>query len=318
MAVSPDHPDLLYVQAKGYTPGRPYGNPIWVVWHDMEAFETADRAERTAAYFANPPDGRRVSAQYCWDLNSGVQCVRLHDSAWTVGNREGNYLGINHELAGFASQNRAQWLDAFGRGMFAQLAPTVRKDMAKFRIPLQRRTVGELRARIPGHTSHNDLREAFGGTTHTDPGPNFPWDVLFNVIAGTPAPSTPKGALDMLIPTRVVDADGVTVRSHWLGNGFYHRPLTKKQAEDQLVALRILYGNPSLPFMQWPGLSEVEVLQTIGPTPWPGDWTGGGGGGVVDISGASLAAIDTGTRTALGAFGRGGADAVDPDPGEPA
>jgi hypothetical protein len=36
----------------------------------------------------------------------------------------------------------------------------------------------QLRARSSGLTCHRDLSSTFSGT-HTDPGPNFPWDVLF-------------------------------------------------------------------------------------------------------------------------------------------
>jgi hypothetical protein len=179
---SPDHPELLFVEAAGYTTGRPDGKPLWIVVHDMEASETATRAENTAAYYVNPSDGRRVSSHYTADNNSVVQCVRLKDSAWTVGNRPGNNRGINWELSGFASQTRAQWLDPFGLAMFAQIAPILRADAAKYGIPLERRTVAELKAWKPGITSHNDLRLAFGGTTHTDPGVNFPWDVFLNLM----------------------------------------------------------------------------------------------------------------------------------------
>ena len=126
MATSNDHAGLPFVQAEGYTRGRPDGPPIWIVIHTMEASETAQRAENTAAYFANPPDGRQVSSHYCADSDSVVQCVDLDDIAWTVGNRPGNYRGINWELSGFANQTRDQWLDSFGRAMLAQAAPLMK------------------------------------------------------------------------------------------------------------------------------------------------------------------------------------------------
>lgn len=182
MAQSPDHPDLVFIQAKKYAKGRPDGPPLWIVVHDMEASETSTRAENTANYFATLPDGRSVSSHYCADNNSIVQCVKLADTAYTVGNRQGNYRGINWEFAGFASQTREQWLDPYGKAMFALAAPYIRADAARFGIPLVRRTVSELKAMIPGITSHNDLRLAFGTTTHTDPGPNFPWDYFMDLI----------------------------------------------------------------------------------------------------------------------------------------
>lgn len=184
MAVSPDHPELQFIQAECVTKGRPDGPPLWVVIHDMEAHETPDRAESTARYFADPGNGRNVSSHYTADDNSVVQCVLLGDVACTVGNRPGNYRGINWELAGFAAQTRQQWLDPFGIDMFDQIVPIMQKDMIKYGIPIRRCSVDDLKAFRKGVTSHNDLRLAFGGTTHTDPGPNFPWDYLFDLLQG--------------------------------------------------------------------------------------------------------------------------------------
>lgn len=183
MPTSIDHPELAFVQAKSYTKGRT-GAPLWIVVHDMEAGESSTRAESTATYFATLTDGRSVSSHYCVDSDSVVQCVLLKDTAHTTGGNPGNPRGINWELAGFARQTRAEWLDPFGLAMFARMAPIVRADAARFGIPLQRRTVAELKAFKPGITSHNDIREAFGGTTHTDPGPNFPWDVFLSMMRG--------------------------------------------------------------------------------------------------------------------------------------
>ena len=184
MATSNDHPGLPFVQAQGYTRGRADGPPLWVVIHDMEAGEDSQRAESTAAYFADPSDGRSVSSHYCGDNDSVIQCVDLDDVAWTVGNRPGNYRGLNWEFSGFANQTRDQWLDPFGKAMLAQAAPLMRSDMARFHIPLHRCTVSELLAFKSGFTTHNDLRLAFGVTSHTDPGPNFPFDYLFMLLSG--------------------------------------------------------------------------------------------------------------------------------------
>jgi hypothetical protein len=189
MATSNDHPGLPFVQAKGYASGRPDGPPLWIVVHDMEASEYSGRAESTAVYFADPPDGRQVSSHYVVDNDSVIQCVDLDDVAWTVGNRPGNNRGINWELAGFARQTRAEWLDPFGVAMFARMAPIAAADMHRFNIPNRWCTIADLQARRPGLTTHNDLRIAFGVTTHTDPGPNFPRDYLQQVLAAALNPS---------------------------------------------------------------------------------------------------------------------------------
>lgn len=176
-----DHADVRYIQCKGYTPGRRFGNPLWIVFHDMEAHELPDTAESTAAYGANPTDGRSVSWHYAADVDSVIQCVRLADTAWTVGNI-GNDLGINWEFAGFASQTRAQWLDMYGVDMFAKAIPIMVRDMRTYGIPARWLTDAQVAAKQKGLTTHNQLRRVFGGTTHTDPGPNFPADYVLALI----------------------------------------------------------------------------------------------------------------------------------------
>lgn len=216
MATSNDHPGLPFVQAAGYTPGRPDGPPLWIVIHDMEAHELSNTAETTAAYFADPSDGRSVSAHKSCDNNSVVQCVDDDDVAWTVGNRPGNYRGLNYELAGFASQTRAQWLDSYGVAMFDVVAPLIRADCTRWGIPMRRCTIDDLLNRRKGITSHNDLRVAFGGTTHTDPGPNFPWDYFLAVLNGT----TGDDMAQMLV--RFGD-DPVEPDQVWLVDGQFRR-----------------------------------------------------------------------------------------------
>jgi len=206
-----DHPDVPFVESRmvtggpAYTRGRPDGPPIWVVVHDMEFPERTDAAEWTAAYFARGADGRSVSSHYTADLDSIVQCVRLADTAWTVGNRAGNYRGINWELAGFASQTREQWLDEFGRAMLTRIAAVMRRDMDRYGIPVRVLTDAQVNAFTPGVTSHAQLGRVFGGSDHTDPGRAFPWDVLLDLIEGETMPLT--------------DADVARVKAAVLGDG---------------------------------------------------------------------------------------------------
>lgn len=179
-----DHPDIPYIQAKRFGEGRPDGPPLWIVWHTMEEDELPDTAERVARYFATLSDDRTVSAHYCVDANSDVQCVRTGDVAWTVGNRAGNYRGISIELAGRAAQTPAQWADPYSTAMLRRACRIAARDMARYAIPARWCTIEDLHARRPGMTTHNDCRIAFGGTTHTDPGPGFPRDLVLALVAG--------------------------------------------------------------------------------------------------------------------------------------
>ena len=123
-----------------------------------------------------------MSYNFCADNNSIIQTVECDDSPWAAGSRAGNNRGIHYGLAGFASQTSAQWLDQYSRDMLMVCRPIVLEDQARFDIPTRQCSIADLIARRKGHTTHNDLRIAFGGTTHTDPGPNFPWAYLFALL----------------------------------------------------------------------------------------------------------------------------------------
>lgn len=176
-----DYPGVPFVQARYYSRGRP--GPIkWIVMHTMEAHELSTTAESTAAYFANPGDGRTVSSHLCVDNNSVVQCVLEKDTAYTAGGNPGNGQGFNVEQAGFARQTRAEWLDDYSLAMFRQEAPVLRDVAVRNGIPFKYVDWRGLRAGEKGFTTHNDCRLAWGGTTHTDPGVNFPWDVFLPIV----------------------------------------------------------------------------------------------------------------------------------------
>lgn len=168
-----------------YTSGRRGKVPRFIVIHDMEEEETTQTALNVATYFHNGAGGRSVSSHYTADSGSIYQCVPLSASAWTVGNRPGNDEGINWELAGFGSQTREQWLDAFGKAMFALITPIIQRDAARYNIPLRQLSDDEIRAGAAGVTSHWQLGRIYGGTDHTDPGPNFPWDYFMSLLTGT-------------------------------------------------------------------------------------------------------------------------------------
>lgn len=102
---------------------------------------------------------------------------------WSTGNK-GNSILLHLSFVARASMTRAQWLaeDAMLRHGAWQVAQWCQK----YGWPVKHVDVWNL----PGITTH-DATRAWGGTDHTDPGPNFPWDVFLRYvneeIAGTPA-----------------------------------------------------------------------------------------------------------------------------------
>jgi N-acetyl-anhydromuramyl-L-alanine amidase AmpD len=145
-----------------------------IVIHDMEAPEKGDTAESISNYFAQMPDDRQASAHICVDNNSIVQCVP--DNSVAYGAPGCNNDGIQIELAGYGYQTRAQWLDVFGQSMLELAAEAVAQYCVKYAIPATHLTDVQLSHGEKGIVGHAQVSNVYHKSTHTDPGPNFPWD----------------------------------------------------------------------------------------------------------------------------------------------
>lgn len=178
---------LPFVPARNFHRGRRRSARLIVI-HDMELLHGPDTAERCARFFQNqstvkPP---RSSAHFCCDFNSIVQSVRIGNTAWAAPNA--NADGVHFELAGKAAQSRADWTDERDDAMLTWAACQVALVYGLLRylgvpVELRRLTPAEIRQGRAGICGHNDVTAAFrtkGG--HTDPGPNFPWDVFLDKV----------------------------------------------------------------------------------------------------------------------------------------
>ena len=94
-------------------------------------------------------------------------------------------------IPGYAAQTRDQWLDPQSRGFIRGVARYIVDRSGGDGFPLRRPSLTELRDGAGGYCSHVDVARAWGQTDHTDPGPNFPWDVLAADIAELTAPTPP-------------------------------------------------------------------------------------------------------------------------------
>ena len=142
-----------------------------VVIHTMEIAERADAAEICAQWFQNPAS--EVSAHYCVDADSIVQCVREADIAWHA--RGGNANSIGIELAGYAAQRALGWSDAYSRAVVERASRLAADVCARHGIPVRRLRAADLVAGKRGITGHADVSAAFRKSDHWDPGPDFPW-----------------------------------------------------------------------------------------------------------------------------------------------
>jgi N-acetylmuramoyl-L-alanine amidase-like protein len=187
-----DHPDVPFQLARGFTPGRPDGPVLWWVLHEWLSPDSGpiDSARALAEYFGEVAGDHEISAHYCFDQDAEIQCVRLRDCAWMVGNRLGNRRSIGALLVGFGYyQSAAEWLDEPGRRTLCRVARIAARDLQRYRIPARWCTPGDLSALRPGLTTRHDLRQAFGEDPVADPESSFPRDYLLaRILSEDPLP----------------------------------------------------------------------------------------------------------------------------------
>jgi N-acetyl-anhydromuramyl-L-alanine amidase AmpD len=163
--------EVPFVPSPNFYKGRT--KPVQlIIIHTMEAQEKNDTAENVAKnWFAK--SSSKVSAHYCVDNNTAVQCVFDSNTAWHCKN--GNSNGIGIELAGKAAQSKEDWNDVYSVAeldIAAQLGAYLCK---KFNIPVRRarfRSSADATVIETGFCGHVDVP---GRGSHTDPGTNFPW-----------------------------------------------------------------------------------------------------------------------------------------------
>lgn len=168
--------------------------------------EGGGSAQSLANYLQNGASG--VSYHYSIDNNLCIDVVDTDRSSWSV--LDANPYCINLCFAGSrASQSRQVWLDSFGNAI--DYAAKLFVQDAKKYDPLAPVIVDhqELRAGKSGGTDHAGIT-AMGIGTHTDCGPNFPWDVYAAAVI--------KYATDYVAPAPVLNAiDEQYKVSPWLG-----------------------------------------------------------------------------------------------------
>lgn len=190
--INTEYPDLPLIPPRSYSTGRDGRAVQYIVVHYTAGSERSTSAEDGAAYDARRTDN--VSTHYFVDQNSVVQCVYT----WNRANAAffyGNRLGIQYELCGTA-QTRAQWLDEASDATLWLAAKQMARDCKKYSLPVRRLTTAQMRAGERGLCGHVDVTNAYGQGDHTDPGPEFPWDVLLARVAHYLTPTTPTSEED--------------------------------------------------------------------------------------------------------------------------
>ena len=159
-----------------------------VVMHTMEIAERPDAAKICARWFESPVSN--VSAHYCVDAGSVVQCVREKNVAWHA--RGGNTNSIGVELAGYAHQTTRDWEDDYSSAVLARAASVVADVCRRRRIPVRWLVAGDLVAGRHGITSHAEVSLAYRKSDHWDPGPGFPIEAFLGRVRAAQQATRPR------------------------------------------------------------------------------------------------------------------------------
>ncbi|MDG4826014.1 N-acetylmuramoyl-L-alanine amidase [Asanoa sp. WMMD1127] len=170
-------------------PPRGYGNSgakkLYIAIHN-----TSNDAppKNEASYAKRRTDS--VSSHFYADASTVIQSLDTNYDAWHAGSSWGNQRAIAFELVGTNGSSEAYW-----RKVIDRVAPVIAKVCKAHGIPVQNLSVAQAKAKnVGGFVTHDDMRQAWGGTTHTDPGPNFPESYLIERVKaamGTPTPPAP-------------------------------------------------------------------------------------------------------------------------------
>lgn len=152
----------------------------YIVIHDAEVDDATKGAEKVGSYFASA--AAKGSTQYGADNDSTQQYASDSTICW--GAPPINTTGLHIELMGKSSHSRERWLLEH-RPSFQRAGWLIAKKCRAYKIPINLLTTGELKTRgvDPGKgkggiVSHRSVSAAFHKSTHTDPGTEFPFDVV--------------------------------------------------------------------------------------------------------------------------------------------
>jgi hypothetical protein len=168
----------------------------YITWH-CTGNATSDAWDE-AAFARRRTDG--IGTHVAADANVCLQTQVTTLSVGHVGSGIGNRYGIAIECCGVNANGAAHW-----RPIIDECVPFVRAAMAKHGIANRWLTIEQMRdGKSTGHITHDMARIAWGGTDHTDPGPNFPREYVTAAVAGV-ALSPPGGFLMALTDAQQQD-----------------------------------------------------------------------------------------------------------------
>jgi hypothetical protein len=189
-----------FIQAK-YHGGTQ--TPTFGVLHSAETPLANGYARSISNYFTR--NTNETSATFMLGPDETFQLLDTSLVAWHCGN--GNTRSVGVEQSGYAALSRAQWLTDAGMAQIHRLAALM-NDLKRAHgigtyfmsdAQLLQAYHGQI---VGGWATHDQCRRVLGGTSHTDPMPNYPFDVLVSVLGGSTPPPAPPPPSPTTIPPR--------------------------------------------------------------------------------------------------------------------
>lgn len=224
---------------------RPASQVRQLVIHTAEHPLYAGAARSVGGFFK--PHGMPSETHYGADNLEIIQYAP--DLVECDGAAGGNTYSLHIELCTYARTSRATWLgDAAHKALLVNAARWCEHKGRQFGIPNQyvSATMLSMDRATPGVTRHVDFSTAFGLSSHWDPGPGFPMDVLLDLVNRLRVPPRP-----------VVPEDTMIIRQKvHLGN--------KKVTEDRKPFARITPGETQVVLYNTASVRNDTPVKSLG------------------------------------------------------
>jgi len=169
-------------------------------------------------------------------------------------------------IPGWSRQTREEWLDPMSRSQIKGVAHFIVDKSKIDGFPLVKMTPEQVAAGGQGYCSHADITYGYhisGG--HTDPGPNFPWDLL---AADIQEIIKPREEEDMARIARIVDAAGNWVApEQFVVTGGQMEWLTSIERRNAIIAAGNATLNPGTGAPYKLGRDQLKNYRLIGSLP---------------------------------------------------
>lgn len=154
----------------------------------------------TAKYFASAAAGG--SAHYIEDITDEQHSVPDNTQAYHAPpNARSIGIEICSEGGNYPqSYTRTEWLSPQVWPAVVRAAARTRELCQRFGIPMVKLNPTDLLAGKHGICGHVDVSQAWHQSTHSDPGPEFPWVEFMAAVAGAPLPVSGKDDPMSVIP----------------------------------------------------------------------------------------------------------------------